>query len=132
VNDPIPAVHNADRAAGPVEDPPNTGTRAAGRGQGRIALYTTEEAAAILRVKKSWLERQAAKRKIPFTLLGGGYRFTSAHLAEIVLMHEEPPAPRTNAPARGKARRGQGPRHAPGQGLAPLRPRPRGGPRRVA
>jgi excisionase family DNA binding protein len=130
VNDPFPAVHNADGATGPVEDPPNTGPRAAGRGQGRIALYTTEEAAAILRVKKSWLERQAAKRKIPFTLLGGGYRFTSAHLAEIVLMHEEPPVPRTNAPARGKTRRSQ--RHAPRQGLAPLRPRPRGGPRRVA
>jgi excisionase family DNA binding protein len=118
--------------AGPVKDPHDIRLRAARRSQGQIALYTTEEAAAILRVKKTWLERQAAKRKIPFTMLGGGYRFTSAHLAEIVLMHEEPPVPRTNAPARGKTRRGQGPRHAPGQGLAPLRPRPRGGPRRVA
>ena len=56
-------------------------------------LYTAEEAAEILRVKKSWLERQAAARKIPFTMLGRSYRFTSAHLSAIVRMHEQAPAP---------------------------------------
>ena len=60
--------------------------------QGALTLYTTEEAAQILRVKKSWLERQAAARKIPFTMLGRSCRFTSAHLAAIVRMHEEAPA----------------------------------------
>src|SRR5690349_4719800 len=49
-----------------------------------LRLHTAEEAAAILRVKQSWLERQAADRKIPFTMLGGSYRFTSAHLEQIV------------------------------------------------
>lgn len=51
-------------------------------------LYTADEAADILRVRTSWLERQAAARKIPFTLLGGCYRFTSAHLNEIVRIFE--------------------------------------------
>jgi len=101
------------------------------RGQGPPALYTAEEAAAILRVKKSWLERQAARRKIPFTMLGGSYRFSSAHLAEIVLIHEEPPAPGNDAPARSTTRR-IGPRDAYGLGVAPLRPRPSGGPHRAA
>ena len=61
--------------------------------QGVLTLYTSEEAAEILRVKKSWLERQAAARKIPFTMLGRSYRFTSAHLSAIVRMHEQVPAP---------------------------------------
>src|SRR5262245_45825666 len=49
-----------------------------------LTLYTSEEAAAILRVTRSWLERQAAARRVPFTMLGGGYRFTAGHLAQIV------------------------------------------------
>ena len=61
----------------------------AGDSQGALILYKTEEAAEILRVKKSWLERQAAARKIPFTMLGRSYRFTSAHLSAIVRMHEQ-------------------------------------------
>jgi excisionase family DNA binding protein len=56
------------------------------------ALYTAAEAAAILRVKPSWLERQAARRKVPFTMLGHSYRFTPDHLAAIVEMHETGPA----------------------------------------
>ena len=40
------------------------------------ALSAAAEAAYILRVKQSWLERQAAARKIPFTMLGGAYKFT--------------------------------------------------------
>jgi excisionase family DNA binding protein len=102
-------------------------------GQDTPALYTAEEAAEILRVKKSWLERQAAARKIPFTMLGRSYRFTLAHLAAIVRMHEEVPAP---SPWRGDRdtrfrRRSEEPRGISG-GSAPLRPRPRNGPRRAA
>ena len=52
------------------------------------ALYTATEAAKILKVKKSWLERQAAARRIPFTMLGGAYRFTDRHLAAIVQIYE--------------------------------------------
>jgi len=57
-----------------------------------LAIHTIDEAAAILRVKPSWLERQAAARKIPFTMLGGSYRFTADHLAPIVSQHENQPA----------------------------------------
>jgi excisionase family DNA binding protein len=64
-----------------------------GNSQGVLILYTAEEAAEILRVKKSWLKRQAAARKIPFTMLGRSYRFTSAHLSAIVRMHEQAPVP---------------------------------------
>lgn len=57
-----------------------------------LAVYTLDEAAAILRIKPSWLERQAAARKIPFTMLGGSYRFTADHLVAIVAQHENRPA----------------------------------------
>ena len=97
-----------------------------------LRLHTAEEAAAILRVKQSWLERQAADRKIPFTMLGGSYRFTSAHLEQIIRLHEQAPAPRAPSQPRGPKPRRQFP---PGEGTrrsAPLRPRPRRGPPRAA
>ena len=101
------------------------------RGQGPIALYTVDEAAAILRVKKSWLERQAAKRKIPFTMLGGAYRFTSDHLTTIVRIHEQAPAvERLAASPRGTRR--PVPQMRGPLDLKPLRPRPRPGPRSAA
>jgi len=101
--------------------------------QGALILYTTEEAAQILRVKKSWLERQAAARKIPFTMLGRSYRFTAAHLAAIVRMHEEAPAPLawTGDRETHSRRPSAGPRPT-GRTAAPLRPRPRNGPRTAA
>src|SRR3954469_1495241 len=57
-----------------------------------LKVYTKEEAAAILRCTVSWLEKRAAKRLIPFTMLGGSYCFTDEHLAEIVRMFEVIPA----------------------------------------
>jgi excisionase family DNA binding protein len=89
-------------------------------------LYTAAEAAEILRVKQSWLERQAAARKIPFTLLGGTYRFTANHLAAIVQMYEELPS--ASGSARGSRLRTQRTRKPvqPASSAAfPLRPRPR-------
>jgi excisionase family DNA binding protein len=89
-------------------------------------LYTAAEAAEILRVKQSWLEHQAAARKIPFTMLGGAYRFTADHLAAIVQMYEEVPSP--SGSARGSRMRIQRSRklaQSAGSGASPLRPRPR-------
>lgn len=89
-----------------------------------------DEAAAILRVRKSWLERQAAARKIPFTMLGGACRFTDEHLAEIVRMNEKVPATgelKTERTRRTPQTRTQ----SNGASVMPLRPRP-GGPRRRA
>jgi excisionase family DNA binding protein len=100
---------------------------------GELTLYTAEEAAEILRVKKSWLERQAAARKIPFTMLGRSYRFTSAHLGTIVRMHEEAPAPSAWTGDRdARSRRLSGEPRTTGAGSVPLRPRPPKGPRRAA
>lgn len=101
--------------------------------QGALTLYTAEEAAEILRVKKSWLERQAAARKIPFTMLGRSYRFTSAHLAAIVRMHEQAPAPSASTgDHHTRSRRPSAEPRTTGRGSVPLRPRPRNGPRRAA
>jgi excisionase family DNA binding protein len=88
-------------------------------------LYTAAEAAEILRVKQSWLERQAAARKIPFTMLGGAYRFTADHLALIVQTYETVPSPSGGArDGRSRSQRTHKPAQAAGSGVAPLRPRP--------
>lgn len=102
-------------------------------GQGPLTIFTVEEAAEILRVKKSWLERQAAARKIPFTMLGRSYRFTSAHLDAIVKLHEEAPAwPPWPADRHTRSPRRSTEPHTTSAGSAPLRPRPRSGPRKAA
>lgn len=93
-------------------------------------IHTKAEAAVILRVTESWLERHAAARKIPFTMLGGAYHFTAEHITEIVRMNEKLPAigeserPKPTRGVRRPVSRGN---------VAPLRPRPRqAGPRHVA
>jgi excisionase family DNA binding protein len=100
---------------------------------GPPTLHTAEEAALLLKVKKSWLERQAAARKIPFTMLGRSYRFSDRHLAEIVRINEVTPVPVTRdlAPPP-RSRRNPAHPGAAATAIAPLRPRPRSGPRRVA
>ena len=93
-------------------------------------LYTTDEAALLLRVKPRWLKRQAAAGKVPFTMLAGSYRFSARHLEEITRMHEK--APESNGLPRMPSQRSY--RHrvtsADDGNSAPLRPRP--GHRRVA
>jgi len=95
-------------------------------GGASIAVHTIDEAAAILRVKPSWLERQAAARKIPFTMLGGSYHFTSDHLITIIRQFERRPAAEIAEDSEHLITR----RSATGRPLtdikmAPLRPRPR-------
>jgi hypothetical protein len=99
------------------------------------AVHTLDEAAEILRVRGSWLERQAAARKIPFTMLGGAYHFTAEHLAAIVRQHEITPAERAQPASdatrsRRPARSSDRPTAYPS--VEPLRARPRTGPRRAA
>jgi len=101
--------------------------RAAHDGRSPLTLYTAEEAAEVLRVRTSWLERQAAARKVPFTMLGGCYRFTADHLAQIVRIFEAAPTaavPAASTPiSTSRSHRGKPAGTAPG--AAPLRPRPR-------
>jgi hypothetical protein len=75
--------------------------------QGVPVVHTTAEAAVILRVKESWLERQAQLRKIPFTMLSGSYRFTDEHLNEIVRLNEKLPLADSKAPG-GRSRKPRG------------------------
>jgi excisionase family DNA binding protein len=100
----------------------------------RPDVYTSDEAAVILRVKKSWLERQASFRKIPFTMLGGSYRFSNEHLQEIVRLFEQQPGQATRDESARPHRRPRASRQQLSDDAAPvaqLRPRPRpDGPRR--
>jgi hypothetical protein len=61
-----------------------------------LRAYTVEEAADILSCEPGWLEELAQQGKIPYAELSGSCRFTSAHLASIIAMHERLPA---SAPA---------------------------------
>lgn len=67
-----------------------------------VHVYTAEEAAEILKCTPNWLKEHARKRKIPFTMIGGAYRWTDAHLAEIIRLGEQQPQP--TFPARSAAR----------------------------
>lgn len=98
---------------------------------GMPALLTADEAATVLRVKASWLERQAAARKIPFTMLGGCYRFTVGHLRRIVEIYEEHPAVPSQEPSVLDERRTRR-RASPDarSTVTPLRARPRRVPNR--
>jgi len=91
-----------------------------------IAVHTLDEAAAILRVKPSWLERRAAARRIPFTMLGGSYRFTADHLTAIVRQYEQRPltASADESP-RMTARQAAATQLPNDIKVMPLRPRPR-------
>jgi excisionase family DNA binding protein len=91
-----------------------------------VAVHTLNEAAAILRVKPSWLERQAAARRIPFTMLGGSYRFTAEHLAAIVRQYEQRPViTSADEPSRAAARQATATQLPNDIKVKPLRPRPR-------
>lgn len=57
-------------------------------------VYTLEEVAAQLKVKPSWLRARCEGREVGFTMLGGSYRFTDAHVEAIIAAHEEKPAAR--------------------------------------
>lgn len=47
-------------------------------------LYTAAEAAAILKVRESWLKTKAAARLIPCTFIGKHLRFSDDDIAEIM------------------------------------------------
>ncbi len=89
-----------------------------------LQLYTKQEAAQLLKVKVSWLERRCARRQIPFVMLSGQYRFTPEHLAEIVRLNEQPAGVSSISTERQKRRPSKTPRQPP-DGFVPLRPRQR-------
>jgi excisionase family DNA binding protein len=90
-------------------------------------VYTVAEAAVILHVKESWLQRRAAAREIPFTMLGGAYHFTAEHITDIIRRYERIPV----VSREPKTARSGAPERQVGESLTMLCPRPRPeGPRR--
>ena len=89
-------------------------------------VFTIEEAAAILRVKKSWLEKKAAARRIPFSMLGGSYRFSPNHLWQIFNEFETKPAVSVqpiSPPVTTVRRKRRDPIETADPRVVPLRPR---------
>lgn len=62
-------------------------------------VHTLKQVAEQLQIKESWIRARCEGREIPFTMLGGSYRFTDAHIEQIIAKFEEKPAARP-APRR--------------------------------
>lgn len=56
-------------------------------------LYSLAEIATALGCSEWWVKEQARKRRIPFSWIGGSYRFTAEHLVEIIQTFEVRPKP---------------------------------------
>lgn len=72
------------------------------------ACYRPAEVAQRLRCSEWWLKEQARHRRIPYSWIGGSYRFTDDHIADIIRRFEVKPTddiqPVTSArPARQPA-----------------------------
>ncbi|WP_371409818.1 helix-turn-helix domain-containing protein [Micromonospora zamorensis] len=74
-------------------------------------LYRPAEVAKILRCSEWWVKEQARNDRIPYSWIGGSYRFTDGHVAEIVRLFERRPAVdplsgnhTTPAPRRSRSR----------------------------
>lgn len=55
-------------------------------------LYWPREVAKALGCSEWWVKEQARKRRIPYEWVGGSYRFTADHVAEILRLFEVRPA----------------------------------------
>lgn len=92
-----PTGHSAagDTAPGASLDASNTEEQ-----QKTAVLYTPAEAAALLRVRPSWLTRKAAARAIACTYLGKHLRFSPADLTAIIAAGAVTPSPPRSATLR--------------------------------
>jgi hypothetical protein len=62
-------------------------------------LYCADEVAEAIRCSEWWVKEQARRRRIPFVRVAGAYRFTAAHVTDIVRLLEEQPDEGSSAPA---------------------------------
>jgi hypothetical protein len=98
-------------------------------------FYRPAEVAAMLHCSQWWVKEQARRRRIPFCWIGGSYRFTAEHVAEIARLFEVRPirpadpvsTPVTAGPPVHSGHRGE-PADAVDAGPTPLRART---PRRI-
>ncbi|NJP75727.1 helix-turn-helix domain-containing protein [Streptomyces sp. AA8] len=65
-------------------------------GSGLPRLFTPADVAEAIGCSAWWVKEQARQHRVPFTRLGGAYRFTAEHFAEIIRLFEERP-PTTRA-----------------------------------
>jgi excisionase family DNA binding protein len=61
-------------------------------------VLTLDQVAEQLQIKPSWLRARCEGREVPFTMLGGSYRFTDEHVTEIIRKFEEVPAVKRRSP----------------------------------
>ncbi|WP_374222964.1 helix-turn-helix domain-containing protein [Streptomyces sp. MBT65] len=96
-------------------------------------LYRPEEIAEALGCSAWWVKDRARRGLIPHTRVGRAYRFTAAHLAEIVRLHEERPkrfvssasaSPAATSPPAARTRAAQSPRPTTPATTGRLRARP--------
>ncbi len=57
-----------------------------------LVLHSAADVARMLGCSEWWVKEQARKRRIPYSFIGGSYRFTDGHVAEIVRLFEVRPA----------------------------------------
>ncbi|GAA1395468.1 helix-turn-helix domain-containing protein [Catellatospora coxensis] len=70
----------------------------------RPDLYRPGEVAKRLRCSEWWIKEQARKRRIPYSWIGGSYRFTEEHVKEIIRLFEvEPIQPSVHRTAQSAA-----------------------------
>ncbi|GIJ07307.1 helix-turn-helix domain-containing protein [Micromonospora andamanensis] len=90
-------------------------------------LHRPAEVAKILRCSEWWVKEQARKGRIPFSWIGGGYRFTNEHITEMVRLFERRPASATplrrETSAPFPSRSGRSESGAPALQLKARRPR---------
>ena len=63
-----------------------------GPAQQQPTFYRPADVAAMLHCSQWWVKEQARKRRIPYCWIGGSYRFTPEHVAEIARLFEVRPA----------------------------------------
>lgn len=61
-------------------------------------LHRPADVAKMLQCSEWWVKEQARKRRIPFSLIGGSYRFTDEHVAEVIRLFEEHPESNNTVP----------------------------------
>jgi hypothetical protein len=57
----------------------------------RPVLHRAADVARILGCSEWWVKEQARNRRIPYSWIGGSYRFTDQHITEIVRLFEVRP-----------------------------------------
>lgn len=87
-------------------------------------LYTAKEIAEALRATENWVKERARRRQIPFTLVGGSYRFSEEHLEQIIEIFEQLPQSKAGQVATAPRRRAQSRKETEtASAVVPLQPR---------